>query len=105
LLARAREQLLLDLHRGHQSLAHGLDWNVLDDVEYVELRSERGGEGLRALRNGEAVVAEIRREQHAAIDGHAQHLVRSRSGWPVALYDGADRSVRPEGPEGEHRDH
>ncbi len=51
------QQLILDLDRRHECFAHGLHRHVLDHMQQVDLRPDRGGQCLRPPADENAVFA------------------------------------------------
>jgi len=64
------QQFLLDLHRGHERLAHGLDRHELHYVQQLDLGIHRGGQGPRLAPDGETVVGEVDDQQDAVVNRH-----------------------------------
>src|SRR6185312_8140326 len=69
-LARAPDELLLDLHGRQQRFAHRLDRNVLDDVQELDAGTVCGSDGPGALAEDFALLREVDDQENLAISGH-----------------------------------
>src|SRR5581483_6622325 len=73
------QQIILDLHGGHEGLAHRFHRYEFHNVQQLHLGADRGGERLRAPANHHTVLGEVDHEQDAAIVGHVVTLQSARS--------------------------
>src|SRR6185437_9468256 len=64
------QQLVFDLHGGHQRLAHRLDRYELDDVQQFDFRARCARQRLPSARDGQAALGQIDDDQDTAIDRH-----------------------------------
>ena len=69
-LPGALEQLLLDLHRGHEGLAHGLDRHEFHHMQQLDFGAERRGERLCLAPDRDAVLRQVNDQQDATVNCH-----------------------------------